>query len=106
MCSCAGPASSCSTCRCIFRPGLRATPPRIVSLAPNLAEMAFTAGAGADVVATVEYSDFPAAARSIPRIGDAFRVDLERLVGLKPDVVLAWETGTPVVLIERVRELG
>lgn len=80
--------------------------PRIVSLAPNLTEMAFTAGAGADVIATVEYSDYPAAARAIPRIGDAFRVDLERLVGLKPDVVLAWETGTPVALIEHVRALG
>lgn len=83
-----------------------AAAPRIVSLAPSLTELSFTAGAGADVIATVDYSDYPPAAKSIPRIGDAFRVDLERLLGLKPDVVLAWETGTPVATIERVRELG
>jgi iron complex transport system substrate-binding protein len=83
-----------------------AAAPRIVSLAPSLTELSFTAGAGADVIATVDYSDYPPAARSIPRIGDAFRVDLERLLGLKPDIVLAWETGTPVTTIERVRELG
>jgi iron complex transport system substrate-binding protein len=80
--------------------------PRLVTLAPNLTELAFAAGAGEQIVATVEYSDYPAAARSIPRIGDAFRVDLERLLALRPDVVLAWQSGTPVQLIERMRALG
>ena len=61
---------------------------RIVSLAPHLTELAFAAGAGDRIVATVEYSDHPDAARNIPRIGDAFRVDLERLVALRPDAVL------------------
>jgi iron complex transport system substrate-binding protein len=79
--------------------------PRIVSLAPHLTELAFTAGAGDRIVATVEYSNHPDAARSLPRIGDAFRVDLERLVALRPDVVLVWETGTPAPTIERIRAL-
>jgi iron complex transport system substrate-binding protein len=78
---------------------------RIVSLAPHLTELAFTAGAGDRIVATVEYSNHPDAARSLPRIGDAFRVDLERLVALRPDVVLVWETGTPAPTIERIRAL-
>jgi iron complex transport system substrate-binding protein len=69
-------------------------PLRIVSLAPGATEMLFAAGAGADVIATVEYSDEPAAARRIPRIGDAAAVDLERLVALHPDVVITWPTGT------------
>ena len=72
-----------------------AAPQRIVSLAPHLTELAFTAGAGDRIVATVDYSDHPDAARSIPRIGDAFRVDLERLLALRPDAVLVWESGTP-----------
>jgi iron complex transport system substrate-binding protein len=79
---------------------------RIVSLAPHLTELAFSAGAGDRIVGTVEYSDHPEAARRIPRIGDAFRVDLERLLALRPDAVLAWESGTPVQTIERIRSLG
>jgi iron complex transport system substrate-binding protein len=78
---------------------------RIVSLAPHLTELAFTAGAGDRIVATVEYSDHPAAARKIPRIGDAFRVDLERLLALRPDAVLVWDSGNPAPTIERIRAL-
>jgi iron complex transport system substrate-binding protein len=78
---------------------------RIVSLAPHLTELAFTAGAGDRIVATVEYSNHPDAARNIPRIGDAFRVDLERLVALRPDAVLVWESGTPAPTVERIRAL-
>src|SRR5262249_49928434 len=49
--------------------------------------------------------DHPDAARAIPRIGDAFRVDLERLVALHPDAVLVWESGNPAPTIERIRAL-
>jgi iron complex transport system substrate-binding protein len=79
---------------------------RIVSLAPNLTELAFAAGAGGRVVGTVEYSDEPAAARKIPRVGDSFRVDAERILALQPDLVLAWAAGTPPATIERLRALG
>lgn len=79
---------------------------RIVSLAPNLTELAFAAGAGSRVVGTVEYSDEPEAARSIPRVGDAFRVDPERIMALEPDLVLAWTSGTPAPTIARLRALG
>jgi iron complex transport system substrate-binding protein len=79
---------------------------RIVSLAPNLTELAFAAGAGERVVGTVEYSDEPAAARKIPRVGDAFRVDAERILQLQPDLVLAWASGTPQPTIARLRSLG
>lgn len=78
---------------------------RIVSLAPHLTELAFSAGAGDRIVATVDYSDHPAQARAIPRIGDAFRVDFERLLALRPDAVLVWASGTPVQTIDRVRAL-
>jgi iron complex transport system substrate-binding protein len=80
--------------------------PRIVSLAPNLTELTFSAGAGSQIVGTVEFSDYPQAARAIPRIGDAFRIDYERLLALHPDVVFAWESGTPKNVIERLRALN
>ena len=68
-------------------------PLRIVSLAPGATEMLFAAGAGAQVIATVEYSDEPPAARRVPRIGDVAAVDMERLVALHPDVVVLWAGG-------------
>jgi iron complex transport system substrate-binding protein len=83
-----------------------AAPPRIVSLAPNLTELVFAAGAGDMLVGTVEFSDFPAAALQIERIGDAWRIDLERLLVLRPDLVLAWPSGTPEDTLERIRALG
>jgi iron complex transport system substrate-binding protein len=79
---------------------------RIVSLAPNLTELLFAAGAGARVVGASEYSDHPAAARAVPRIGNAFRVDFESVLALRPDLVVAWESGTPPEVIERLRGLG
>jgi iron complex transport system substrate-binding protein len=79
---------------------------RIVSLAPSLTEIAYAAGAGATLVGTVEYSDYPIAARSLPRVGDGWRVDVEQVLALRPDVVLAWSSGTPQATIERLEAVG
>ncbi|MFO1408096.1 MAG: cobalamin-binding protein [Steroidobacteraceae bacterium] len=80
--------------------------PRIVSLAPNVTELAYAAGAGDLLVGAVEYSDYPDAARRLPRVGDAWRVDPERVLALEPDLVLAWSSGTPEDTIARLRALG
>lgn len=80
--------------------------PRIVVLAPHLAELAYAAGAGDRLVATVAFSTFPPGVAPLPIIGDAFRIDLERLVAMRPDVVLAWDGGTPKPLIEEITALG
>jgi iron complex transport system substrate-binding protein len=79
--------------------------PRIVSLAPHLTELVYAVGGGDTLVGTVEYSDFPAAARALPRVGDAWRVDMERLVALHPDIVLTWTSGTPPNILERLDAL-
>lgn len=81
-------------------------PLRIVSLAPHLTELVFAAGAGETLVGTVAYSDYPAQALDIERIGDAWRVDLERLVALQPDLVLAWPSGTPEQTLQRLDASG
>jgi len=78
---------------------------RIVSLAPHLTEQLFHIGAGARVVGTVEFSDFPPAARAIPRIGGSGGVDLERLLALRPDLVVAWSSGNPKRVIDRLARL-
>lgn len=79
---------------------------RIVSLAPNLTELLFSAGAGPRIVGTVEYSDYPVSARSIPRIGRSGSIDLEHIVSLKPDLVVAWASGNPPKAIARLRQFG
>jgi iron complex transport system substrate-binding protein len=79
---------------------------RFVSLAPNLTALAFEAGAGEHLVGTVEFSDHPEAARAIPRVGNAYQVDFERVVAADPDFVLAWESGTPTRTLEQLERLG
>jgi iron complex transport system substrate-binding protein len=79
---------------------------RIVSLSPHITELVFAAGAGEQLVGVVEYSDFPPAAADLPRIGSAFRVDYEALTQLQPDLILSWQSGNPVGIIERLHELG
>jgi len=71
---------------------------RIVSLAPNATEMTYAAGAGSALVGAVGSSDFPAAARALPRVGDAFGLDVERIVALRPDLVLTWPYTVPAQL--------
>ncbi|PKL96110.1 MAG: cobalamin-binding protein [Gammaproteobacteria bacterium HGW-Gammaproteobacteria-8] len=80
--------------------------PRIVSLAPHLTELAYAAGIDQQLVGAVEWSDYPEAARRLPRIGDAFRFDLEAIVRLGTSDALAWQDGTPQAAIDALQELG
>jgi iron complex transport system substrate-binding protein len=84
---------------------LAAPAKRIITLAPNLTELVFAAGAGDRLVAVVEYSNYPPEARQIPRVGDAFRVDLERIAELEPDLVIAWKSGNPQAALQKLTQL-
>jgi iron complex transport system substrate-binding protein len=79
---------------------------RIISLAPNITELVYAAGAGNALVGVVEYSDFPPPARELPRVGDSFRIDYEIVGTLEPDLILGWTSGNPPEIIARLRELG
>jgi iron complex transport system substrate-binding protein len=79
---------------------------RIITLAPNLAELLFAAGAGEHLEAVVEYSNFPAQVADIQRVGDAFRIDLERIIELEPDLVIAWSSGNPQTALQKLEQLG
>jgi iron complex transport system substrate-binding protein len=65
-----------------------AAPQRIISLAPNLTEILFALGLGDRVVGVTRYCDFPQAAKEKEQVGDTLRPDLERIIALKPDLVL------------------
>lgn len=79
---------------------------RIVSLAPNITDALFAAGAGAYVVGTSRFSDHPADAKKVAIVGDATMIDLERIVGLKPDIIVVWRSGTPAAQVEKLSRLG
>lgn len=75
---------------------------RIITLTPHATEMVFAAGAGQQIVGTVESSDFPDAAKSIARVGDGISTSVEQVLALKPDWVIGW----PSPLLSKLHELG
>lgn len=79
---------------------------RIVSLAPHLTELAHAAGAGTSLVGAVDYSDYPEGARRLPRVGSDARIDLEAVLALHPDLVIAWPNAGTRRAVDRLAELG
>ena len=73
----------------------RPAPPnakRVVTLSPNLTEILFHIGAGSSIAGTDDFSNFPAAAKSLPKVG-GMQPDIEKIVGLKPELVIASTEG-------------
>lgn len=79
---------------------------RVVALAPNLVELAYAAGGGAALVGAIRYSDYPPAAKKLPRVGDAFALNLERIAQLRPDLVLVWRSGLPERQRDQLHAIG
>ena len=78
----------------------------VVALSPALTEMVYAVGAGPLLLATVQTSNWPPPARALPRIGDALRFDVERILALKPDLVLAWHHGNPERELAQLESAG
>lgn len=85
---------------------MQARAARVVTLAPHLAELVCAAGACAQLVGVVKHSDYPAEILARTQVGDAHAVNLEAVLALKPDLVLAWDGGTPAQTVSRLRGLG
>jgi len=79
---------------------------RVVSLAPNLTEMAFAAGMGDKLVGVSAYSDYPAAAKHIEQVADWQGINVERILTLKPDLILAWRGGNPQRPLDQLASFG
>jgi iron complex transport system substrate-binding protein len=99
----AGPAVTDDTGR---RIELAAPARRVVSLSPHATELLFELGMGERIVGAPEFSDHPPAARNIPRIGGSGALDIERILALRPDMVVGWASGNPSRQIARLRALG
>jgi len=79
---------------------------RVIALAPHITELLFAAGGGNQIVGAVSYSDFPEEAKKIPQIGSNRELDMERIIALKPDLIVVWRHGGSERQIEMVRRLG
>lgn len=78
---------------------------RIVSLAPHVTELLFAAGAGPYVVGVSEYSDYPPEAKRIPSVGSGVSLDLERILQLKPDLIVGWNNGSAAIQLAKLETL-
>ncbi len=87
---------------------LRLTKPaqRIISLAPNITEVLFHIGAGQQIVGADEYSNYPAQAKDILRVSNYAAANYELILSLKPDLVIAWQSGNGDKIINPLRKLG
>ena len=79
---------------------------RVISMSPHVTELLFAAGGGARIVGAMNYSDFPEAARKIPLIGSNSQIDLERVVAMKPDLLIVWRSGNTARQIAQLQSLG
>ena len=79
---------------------------RIVSLSPHITELLFAAGAGSFVVGVSDFSNYPAAAEDLPRISGGGSLDMEAILALRPDLVVAWQSGNPELQVQRLQSLG
>lgn len=85
---------------------LKAPAQRVISLAPHITETVFAIGAGKQLVGVVDYSNYPESALKIQKVGSYKKLDIEAIVALQPDLIIAWHSGNPPEQIESLRRLG
>lgn len=78
---------------------------RIVSLMPHATELMFEIAADDLLVGAVEYSDYPEAAKKVPRVGGYSALNIEAIVAARPDMILAWPEGNRGRELQKLRDL-
>lgn len=79
---------------------------RVISLAPSTTELAYAAGMGDTLLAVSAYSDYPPAAKQLEQVASWQGINLERILALKPDLVLAWRGGNPQRVLDQLASFG
>lgn len=82
------------------------TAKRIIALAPHIVENLYAVGAGDLIVGTTEHADFPEQANNILRIGNYARLNIEQVLAVDPDLIIAWKSGNPSDDLARLKKLG
>jgi len=81
-------------------------PVRIIALAPSITEIIFDLAQERRLVGVTQYSTHPSEAESLPTVGSYVRLDIEKIVALKPDLCLAIKDGNPKHIIDKIVSLG
>ena len=81
-------------------------PTKVVSLAPSITEIVYYIGEGHRLIADTRYCDYPAEAANLPKVGGMTDVDIEKIVKLKPDLILASYSGNNRETVENLQMLG
>lgn len=81
-------------------------PSRLVALSPSITEIVFAVGASDRLVGVTTFSDYPPEAKSIFKVGSYVSLDIERIVSLSPDLVIAVKDGNPKAAVERIESFG
>ena len=81
-------------------------PTRIIALAPSITEIIYDLGQEKRIVGVTQYSTYPSEAGSLPRVGSYVRLDIEKIVALKPDLCLATKDGNPKHIVDKIVSLG
>ncbi|MGL4769325.1 MAG: vitamin B12 ABC transporter substrate-binding protein BtuF, partial [Plesiomonas shigelloides] len=97
---------SLALCLLLVSYNLLAAAQRVISLSPSTTELAYAAGMGEQMVAASSYSDYPDAAQQLERVADHRGINVERILLLKPDLVLAWKGGNPTRPLQQLEQLG
>ncbi len=81
-------------------------PARIVSLAPSITEVLFALGLDEEIAGVTRFSNYPPQASAKPKVGTYVKLNLEKIVSLNPDLVVATAGGNSRVVVERLEEIG
>nr|WP_246020078.1 vitamin B12 ABC transporter substrate-binding protein BtuF [Limnobaculum zhutongyuii] len=84
----------------------KASPQRVISLAPHTTELAYAAGMGDVLIAASDYSDYPLEANKLEKVASWQGINLERVLALKPDLILAWRGGNPQKVLDQLSGFG
>lgn len=79
---------------------------RVITLSPSATEMAYAAGMGDNIVGVSAYSDYPEDAKNIEQVANWQGINIERILLLKPDLVIAWQGGNPQRSLDQLKALG
>jgi vitamin B12 transport system substrate-binding protein len=81
-------------------------PQRIISLAPHITELIYAIGAGDSLIAVSDYSDYPSAALALPRVASYASINIEAIIALQPDLIIAWQNGNSPADVKRLQQFG
>lgn len=86
--------------------GAQAAAQRVIALSPSLAEIAYAAGLGENLVGVSANADYPPEAKNIEQVSSWQGLNLERIIALKPDLIMAWRGGNPQRPLSQLEHLG